>query len=838
MEQLIDFHAPEVQAVLDTLLKDKSTGKNIIWATDPPEELQTVMYEPVTDRSQITTQQLGLTHYEVVLPRMMKQTDTQQQRTRKKGEVFSPAWVCNKMNNALDADWFRGLGTEQTTGQFTVELPQGWQTVETPVQFPACKGRIPAWVQYVQSRRLEVTCGEAPFLASRYDAATGEMIPVARRIGILDRKLRVVSENAATEDEWRKYATHAVQSTYGYEYQGDNLLLARVNLLLTYAEHLQARWQRKPTKEELQPIANIISWNLWQMDGLHLSVPGGKPQPETEQLDLFSMFGAAEPQPPTVSCKVKNWRKGSHGTAQNFETIQEGSTSMKFDYVIGNPPYQEVDGGSGASATPVYNKFIEETKTLNPTAMSFIIPAKWYSGGKGLDKFREQMLNDKRMAVLVDYLELTDVDPDQQESKTYNLWVAGTQVTKSNQSNVLEDGGSVKFDPTTNTMTLNDADLTLDGDAGGYCCIDSQLAEELTITGTATLSNADGILTEGPLTLKDATLTFTGNIDGDIGEDAIRAGSSDEDITIENSKVTIAGTNAEGNFFQFGIRCGKLTVANSTLNVKAGGSAIVANELEASGAGTVITAETDALEDQEYYALKLGRLIMSHGLDLVEGKMNKSKKAKIAQPEQAPTDFKVYWVVRPGDEPVNGGMQFPGAIFENEEEERLFEGWFLEGGTRLEDSPYYMGPGANHVGNLDRDVTFYGHWRTAESGEGSPDGGDGFGTLLAVGAVVGVAGVVAYQVGTELILDQLLPAGVAVPHTRAELAMLLWNTAGRPAPATLPAFADVADPELAQAAQWAIEQGYLKARADGSFKPDKGVAKWRVIRGYRAVTEP
>lgn len=437
------------------------------------------------------------------------------------------------------------------------------------------------------------------------------------------------------------------------------------------------------------------------------------------------------------------------------------------------------------------------------------------------------------------YLELTDVDPDRQESETYALLVAGTQVTKSNQNDVLEDGGSVKFDPTTNTLTLNDADLTLDGAASVNGCIDSELAEELTITGTATLSNADGILTEGPLTLKDATLTLTGNIDGDIGEDAIRAGSSDEDITIENSTVTIAGTNSEGNFFQFGIRCGKLTVANSTLDVKAGGSAIVAaDEMEVSGAGTVITAETDASEEQDYYALELGRLIMSHGLDLVEGKMNESKKAKIAQPEQAPTDFKVYWVVRPGDEPVNGGMQFPGAITDSEEEARLFEGWFLEDGTRLEDSPYYMGPGANHVGNLDRDVTFYGHWRTAESGEGSPDGGDGFGTLLAGVAVVGAAGVVAYQVGTELILDQLLPAGVAVPHTRAELAMLLWNTAGRPAPATLPAFADVADPELAQAAQWAIEQGYLKARADGSFKPDKGVAKWRVIRGYRAVTEP
>lgn len=435
------------------------------------------------------------------------------------------------------------------------------------------------------------------------------------------------------------------------------------------------------------------------------------------------------------------------------------------------------------------------------------------------------------------YLELTDVDPDQQESETYDLWVAGTQVKKTNQKDVLDDG-TVSYDPNTHTLTLNNAYLTPDGDANFTYCIDSELTDMLTITGTATLSNADGILTEGPLTLKDATLTLTGNIDGDIGEDAIRAGRSDEDITIQNSTVTIAGTNSEGNFFQFGIRCGKLTVANSTLDVKAGGSAVVANELEASGAGTVITAKTDASEEQDYYALELGRLIMSHGLDLVEGKMNESKKAKIARPEQAPTDFKVYWVVHPGDEPVNGGMQFPGAIFENEEEERLFEGWFLEDGTRLEDSPYYMGQGANHVGNLDRDVTFYGHWRTAESGEGSPDGGDSFGTLLAVGAVVGVAGVVAYQVGTELILDQLLPAGVAVPHTRAELAMLLWNTAGRPAPATLPAFADVADPELAQAAQWAIEQGYLKARADGSFKPDKGVAKWRVIRGYRAVTEP
>ena len=436
-----------------------------------------------------------------------------------------------------------------------------------------------------------------------------------------------------------------------------------------------------------------------------------------------------------------------------------------------------------------------------------------------------------------DYLELTDVDPDQPESETYDLWVAGKQVTETNQNDVLGDG-TVSYDPDTHTLTLKDANLTPDGDANFTYWIDSELTEELTITGTATLSNADGIHTDGPLTLKNADLTLTGNNE-DGGEEAIRAGRSDEDITIQNSKVTIAGTNSEGDFFHYGIRCGKLTVADSTLNVKVGGSAIVADEMEVSGAGTVITAKTDASEEQNYYALELeeGQLTLRDSLDLVEGSVNESKTAKIARPEQDPTDYTAYWVVRPGDDPV-ATMQIPGPITGSEEEERLFEGWFLEDGTRLEDSPYYMGSGADHVGNLDRNVTFYGHWRTAESGEGSPDGGDGFGTLLAVGAVVGVAGVVAYQVGTELILDQLLPAGVAVPHTRAELAMLLWNTAGRPAPATLPAFADVADPELAQAAQWAIEQGYLKARADGSFKPDKGVAKWRVIRGYRAVTEP
>ena len=547
----------------------------------------------------------------------------------------------------------------------------------------------------------------------------------------------------------------------------------------------------------------------------------------------------------TVNITGAQFQGATYGIA-NSTTMNHGSElEIHADRYIGKDCLLTYNGGHlliNAAENADGNNIVQGRLSIGEGVSKF-----WYRTGADdayteIDTSVQENLENFTAAIgqNQDYLELTDVDPDQPESETYDLWVAGTQVTKTNQSDVLGNG-TVAYDPAAHTLTLNQANLTLGDNAedGIYSCIDSDLTDDmLTITGTATLSDADGIMTAGPLTLDGATLTLTGK-SGEGVEDAIRAGRSDKEITIRNSKVTIADSNAEGDFFHYGIRCGKLTVADSTLNVKVGGSAIVADEMEVSGAGTVITAKTDASEEQNYYALELeeGQLTLRDSLDLVEGSVNESKTAKIARPEQGPTDYTAYWVVRPGDDPV-ATMQIPGPITGSEEEERLFEGWFLEDGTRLEDSPYYMGPGADHVGNLDRDVTFYGHWRTAESDEGSPDGGDGFGTLLAVGAVVGVAGVVAYQVGTELILDQLLPAGVAMPHTRAELAMLLWNTAGRPAPAALPAFADVADPELAQAAQWAIEQGYLKARADGSFKPDKGVAKWRVIRGYRAVTEP
>ena len=118
---------------------------------------------------------------------------------------------------------------------------------------------------------IEITCGEAPFIVNRYDAATGEEIAIENRVGILDRKLRAI--DALTPDEWYKSALCAFQSVYGYELQGDSLLIARLNLFLTFIEYYEQRWNEPPTNDQAGEIADVIVWNFWQMDGLDDVVP-------------------------------------------------------------------------------------------------------------------------------------------------------------------------------------------------------------------------------------------------------------------------------------------------------------------------------------------------------------------------------------------------------------------------------------------------------------------------------------------------------------------------------------------------------------------------------------
>lgn len=293
MDKLIDITASPVNELLPLLLQDKSTKKNIIWATDAYTDLGA----GYNDKNIITPELLAGDF--VLQPRISKTFEEQQARTRKKAEVMTPVWLCNKMNNYADEQWF---GRKDVFNHENED--KTWTVTEGKIDFGD-----KSWMKYVDSRRLEITCGEAPYLVARYDTTTGELIvPPMRRIGMLDRKLRVVNENTDNEQDWLKWAERAVEASYGYEYQGDNLLIARINVLLTFREYYMERWNKEPDMKVMTHLAHIIAWNIWQMDGLKDTVPLGKLYEEYHQVTMFEWLGIEEEQPEAVLCKIFNWR--------------------------------------------------------------------------------------------------------------------------------------------------------------------------------------------------------------------------------------------------------------------------------------------------------------------------------------------------------------------------------------------------------------------------------------------------------------------------------------------------------------------------------------------------
>lgn len=305
MQELINFHEYPIKNVLDVLLKDRTTNKNIIFATNEYSNINKML----TEKTQITSDLLAKDGYLKLEPRVKKSSVNQADRTKKKAEVFTPSWICNKMNNHCDTEWF---GRENV---FNIENGQEWTTIDEKIKFSKDK----KWQDYVKSKRLEITCGEAPYIVSRYDAATGEKIPIKDRIGILDRKLRVINEHTQKENTWLYWVKKAYQSVYGYEFQGDNLLIARSNLLNTFVEYMEERWNRKPTVKELNEISNIISWNIWQMDGLQSKIPYGKPQ--EEQITFNELYNII-PNGEDIDCNIYDWDENK---IISYKSIKEGS---------------------------------------------------------------------------------------------------------------------------------------------------------------------------------------------------------------------------------------------------------------------------------------------------------------------------------------------------------------------------------------------------------------------------------------------------------------------------------------------------------------------------------
>lgn len=292
------------------LLKDRSSKQNIIWATDNYSSRGCGYYS----YDQITVQSVTGYNGSIIKPRTEKSQKEQAERVRQKAEVFTPSWICNKQNNLVDNAWFN------STDIFNIEHDKEWTATTEKIKFPSPSGKT--WEDYIKDTRLEITCGEAPYLVSRYDTVSGESIDISKRIGLLDRKLRVVSENIDSEPEWYLWAKTAIQNIYGFEWQGDNVLLARENLLFTFIDYYENKFGIFPVKEYLREIATIISWNIWQMDGLKFVIPNSCTEIEDGQISLFDeptekhpCIGCEKNDPSKHSgiyCIIKDWEENKN----------------------------------------------------------------------------------------------------------------------------------------------------------------------------------------------------------------------------------------------------------------------------------------------------------------------------------------------------------------------------------------------------------------------------------------------------------------------------------------------------------------------------------------------
>lgn len=152
----------------------------------------------------------------------------------------------------------------------------------------------------------------------------------------MDRKLRVVNENTADENEWKKWALRAFQATYGYEFQGDNLLIARINLLMTYRDYVVDRWKHEPSVKDYKAVLRVIVWNIWQMDGLTGRIPycladDGYHQMTWEEYGMMLCTGKSLEEAhremliqTQVPCRIFDWRSNR---SMEFQALKREGTA-------------------------------------------------------------------------------------------------------------------------------------------------------------------------------------------------------------------------------------------------------------------------------------------------------------------------------------------------------------------------------------------------------------------------------------------------------------------------------------------------------------------------------
>ena len=296
--------------ILELLVCDKTTNKNIIWATDSYNDINLFFNDHISSKI--------IGENNIIVPRSKKEKNEQSKRSKDNAEVFTPSWMCNVQNNLIDEVWF---GKRDV---FNKEINNNtWKTNHEKIAF-----QDKEWIDYVRDIRIEITCGEAPYIVSRYDTVTGKKIKLENRIGLLDRKMRIVKENVSNEEEWIKYSLEALKSVYGFEWQGDNLILARENILLSYCDYYYDYFNDYPDEKTLLEVANIIAWNFWQMDGIKCVIPNSCKVEDDVEINLFE-------EESVVKCECK-------GCKNNDVFKHNGIYSKIMDW-IDNKPIRFVD---------------------------------------------------------------------------------------------------------------------------------------------------------------------------------------------------------------------------------------------------------------------------------------------------------------------------------------------------------------------------------------------------------------------------------------------------------------------------------------------------------------
>lgn len=351
----------ENESLLSLLLKDHTTGKNIKWGTDS----YIIHGYSFRDDQEIKIDLITGWYEGFIRPRVDKDIDTQLERQRNRAEVFTPSWVIKLQVDAALEDMEK--------------LPL---------------------TDFLKTKWLEITCGEAPYMVNRYDMETGEVISLKDRAGFIDVKFKKLNEAIETEEEWLKLAVEIYKASYGYEYQGDSLLLARENLILTFIDNYFYMFGAFPKEKILLEITKIISLNVFQMDGLTYEVPysdGGTGDFGT-QLSLFEEIETEENITPKLA-RIKLWGKDK---TIEFKLISErNDTEMKFDVVIGNPPYQKhVEDENKEFAPPIYHFFIDAAQSIANKAI-LIHPARFlFNAGSTPKSWNEKILNSPNFQVL------------------------------------------------------------------------------------------------------------------------------------------------------------------------------------------------------------------------------------------------------------------------------------------------------------------------------------------------------------------------------------------------------------------------------------------------------